>query len=155
MSDQSASSAPSSNGQDAAAKTDAMAPVTRSIIIGLGGTGHQVLLDVRRRIIDKYGSLKNLPIVQFLEIDTDEDVNREQNTRDDDPPEVNMVAAEKLWAQIGDVQNLEDNLQQSPYIASWLDRNALLRGKDVQHGAGAIRARGRLALYRNFDTLQG
>ncbi|HET6381927.1 MAG TPA: tubulin-like doman-containing protein [Armatimonadota bacterium] len=149
-----ASAAPRSDAPESGARPEALAPVSRSIIIGLGGTGHQVLLDVRRRIIDKYGSLKNLPIVNFIEIDTDEDVNREQGVRDDDPPEVNLQSSEKLHANIGDVQNLEDNLQQYPHIASWLDRNALLRGKDVQHGAGAIRARGRLALFRNYDRLQ-
>ncbi|MCA1595247.1 MAG: tubulin-like doman-containing protein, partial [Chloroflexi bacterium] len=120
------------NGADPDRRAAALAPVSRSIIIGLGGTGHQVLLDIRRRVIDKYGSLDNLPIVNFLEVDTDEDVLREQGVRDDDPAEVNLQSSEKLWAKIGDVQNLEDNLQQYPYIASWLDRNALLRGKDVQ-----------------------
>ena len=154
MTDTSNQNQPSKPGSDTRVASTPLAPVSRCIIIGLGGTGHQVLLDIRRRIIDKYGSLENLPIANFIEIDTDEDVLRDQTVRDDDPPEVNLQTSEKLLAKIGDVQNLEENFQEYPHISSWLDRNALLRGKDVQHGAGAIRARGRLALFRNYDQLQ-
>src|SRR5918911_1492042 len=46
--------------------------VSRSIIIGVGGTGHQILLDIRKRLLEKYGSLDKLPIVAFLLLDTDQ-----------------------------------------------------------------------------------
>ena len=42
--------------------------ISRSLIIGVGGTGHQIMLDIRKRLVDKYGALDKLPIVTFLAI---------------------------------------------------------------------------------------
>ncbi|MEM4298553.1 MAG: tubulin-like doman-containing protein, partial [Nitrososphaerota archaeon] len=43
----------------------------RALIIGLGGTGGEVLVRTRRLLIDFFGGLENIPIVRFLYIDTD------------------------------------------------------------------------------------
>src|SRR4028118_477555 len=45
--------------------------VSRSLLIAVGGTGHKMLLDVRQRLLQKYGSLDKLPIVSFLLLATD------------------------------------------------------------------------------------
>ncbi|MFM6402283.1 MAG: tubulin-like doman-containing protein, partial [Planktothrix sp.] len=45
--------------------------VQRTICIGLGGTGRDVLMRIRRLIVEKYGDLTELPIVSFVHIDTD------------------------------------------------------------------------------------
>lgn len=45
--------------------------INRTICIGLGGTGRDVLMRIRRLIVDRYGDLNNLPIVSFIHIDTD------------------------------------------------------------------------------------
>ena len=45
--------------------------INRTICIGLGGTGRDVLMRIRRLIVDRYGDLSNLPIVSFVHIDTD------------------------------------------------------------------------------------
>jgi hypothetical protein len=42
--------------------------IRRTICIGLGGTGKDVLMRIRRLIVDKYGSLNNLPIASFVHI---------------------------------------------------------------------------------------
>ena len=41
-----------------------------TVLVGVGGTGHEVLSRVRRLIEDTYGSLDNFPIISFLIIDT-------------------------------------------------------------------------------------
>ena len=41
------------------------------LLVGLGGIGQRVLLDVRRRIIERFGNLDALPWVRFVAIDTD------------------------------------------------------------------------------------
>ena len=45
--------------------------IHRTICIGLGGTGRDVLMRIRRLIVDRYGDFKKLPIVSFVHIDTD------------------------------------------------------------------------------------
>lgn len=45
--------------------------VTPTLIIGIGGTGGDVLLRIRKRFFEKYGPLENFPIVSYLWIDTD------------------------------------------------------------------------------------
>jgi hypothetical protein len=45
--------------------------VTRSVCIGLGGTGLQTIMRLRRLIVERYKSLDNFPIVRFVLIDTD------------------------------------------------------------------------------------
>src|SRR5690349_18801266 len=42
--------------------------VNPTVIIGLGGTGKDVIMRVRRLIVEHYGSLDNLPVVSFLSI---------------------------------------------------------------------------------------
>lgn len=41
------------------------------ICVGLGGTGRDVLVRIRQNIIEEFGSLADLPIVSFVQIDTD------------------------------------------------------------------------------------
>jgi len=45
--------------------------VRPTLMVGLGGTGKETLLRLRRLIIDRFGSLNNLPCVEFIHIDTD------------------------------------------------------------------------------------
>ncbi len=40
--------------------------MTPTVVIGLGGTGKEVLIKVRRMIVETYGSLDALPILSFL-----------------------------------------------------------------------------------------
>jgi hypothetical protein len=42
-----------------------------TVLVGVGGTGHEVLSRVRRLVEETYGSLRNFPIISFLIIDTD------------------------------------------------------------------------------------
>ena len=50
--------------------------INRTICIGLGGTGRDVLMRVRRLIVDRYKDLGNLPVVSFLHIDTDKEATQ-------------------------------------------------------------------------------
>jgi hypothetical protein len=47
--------------------------INRTICIGLGGTGRDVLMRIRRLIVDRYKDLNNLPVVSFVHIDTDKE----------------------------------------------------------------------------------
>ena len=44
--------------------------IQRTVCIGLGGTGRDVLMRIRRLIVDRYKDLSNLPVVSFVHVDT-------------------------------------------------------------------------------------
>ena len=46
-------------------KTQELMP---TIIIGLGGTGKEVLLRIRRQFVEKYGAITEFPIISYLSI---------------------------------------------------------------------------------------
>jgi len=126
--------------------------VTKSIIIGLGGTGKEVVLNVRKRIVEKYGSLRNLPIVSFLVLDTDSAVLARVVEDETLASPIDLKPSEALHTAVTGVDtNLRPNLHHYPHIESWLDPNALLG--DIAAGAGAVRARGRLAFFWNYQEI--
>ncbi|MCC6446963.1 MAG: tubulin-like doman-containing protein [Armatimonadetes bacterium] len=126
--------------------------VTKSIIIGLGGTGKEVVLNVRRRIVEKYGSLRNLPIVSFLVLDTDSAVLARVVEDETLASPIDLKPSEALHTAVTGVDtNLRPNVHHYPHIESWLDTNALLG--DIAAGAGAVRARGRLAFFWNYQEI--
>ncbi len=51
-------------------QTGALRP---TLIIGVGGCGRRALLELRGRLLDRFGDLDKLPLVRFLYIDTDGD----------------------------------------------------------------------------------
>lgn len=122
--------------------------VSRSIIIGVGGTGHQIMLDIRKRLISKYGSLDKLPIVSFLLLDTDQALFSKNPDYDD---EANLDSADKIHTSVHGVEALRKNLKEHPHLRTWLDPRVLTG--DIDQGAGAVRARGRLAYFWNYSAI--
>ena len=122
--------------------------ISRSIIIGVGGTGHQILLDVRKRLIEKHGSLDKLPIVSFLLLDTDQAIFSKNPDYED---AVNLDSADKIHTSVHGVDNLRKTLKEHPHLRNWLDPRVLTG--DIDQGAGAVRARGRLAYFWNYAAI--
>ena len=122
--------------------------ISRSLIIGVGGTGHQIMLDIRKRLVDKYGALDKLPIVSFLLLDTDQAIFSKNPDYDD---EVNLDNADKIHTSVHGVDSLRKNLREHPHLRNWLDPRVLTG--DIDQGAGAVRARGRLAYFWNYNQI--
>jgi hypothetical protein len=122
--------------------------VSRSLLIGVGGTGHKVLLDVRERLLQKYGSLDKLPIVAFLLLDTDQAIFRKNPDYSD---AANLDNADRIHCGVYGVENLRRNLREYPHLRDWLDPRTL--SGDIAQGAGAVRSRGRLAFFWNHDQI--
>ena len=122
--------------------------VSRSLIIGVGGTGHQILLDIRKRLTEKYGALDKLPIVSFLLLDTDQAIFSKNPDYDD---AVNLDTADKIHTSVHGVDALRKNLREHPHLRTWLDPRVLTG--DIDQGAGAVRARGRLAYFWNYNQI--
>jgi len=142
--------------------------IKRTICIGLGGTGRDVLMYIRRLIVDRYGSLDRLPIVRFVHIDTDQ-----ASTQVSSLPTGNVYNGQSLSFKLTetvnatmsapDVDNFVRGLKRSldsdrrgPYdnIRPWFPQGLLNNIKAVEEGAKGIRPVGRLAFFHNYRKIQ-
>jgi hypothetical protein len=131
-----------------AAEDQKLRGVSRSLIIGVGGTGHKIMLDVRQRLLQKYGSLDKLPIVSFLLLDTDQSIFGKNPNYSD---AANLDNADKIHCSVYGVETLRKNLREYSNLREWLDPKTL--SGDIHQGAGAVRARGRLSFFWNYDQI--
>lgn len=143
--------------------------INRTICIGLGGTGRDVLMRIRRLIVDRYGDLSNLPIVSFVYIDTDKAGSQVSGLRtgstyhgvDLSFREVEKVNATMTSTEVTNLvqglKNRSTSASQSPYdhIGRWFPPQLLRDIKAVEEGAKAIRPVGRLAFFHNYRLLKG
>jgi hypothetical protein len=123
-----------------------------TVIIGIGGTGTEILARVRRLVEETYGSLKNFPIISFLTIDTDKDYKITN-------PEAGGSAFkdnEKHWAKVTgkQVQEMVMNMENYPWINSWFPSELERNITSLEAGAGQIRACGRFAFFCNYHDIQ-
>jgi Tubulin like len=126
--------------------------MTPTIIIGLGGTGKEVLLKIRRMIVETYGKLDHLPIVSFLHIDT------EQNAKATEPQvvlkqDIALSPVEQVWAKVENAKPILNNLSSYGYLADWFPPQ--LKGTDsILAGAGQVRALGKFAFTVNYPQIK-
>jgi hypothetical protein len=115
-----------------------------TVVIGLGGTGYNALLKLKKRFIDAYGSVP--PIIRFLSIDTTE--NTEGTTRtataSTHSPDAQLDHNETYVLQVGNPGNLVGN-GTNPHLDEWWPPE--IPTQAIIAGAGQVRARGRLALF--------
>lgn len=142
--------------------------IKRTICIGLGGTGKEILMQIRRLIVDRHEKLDNLPIVSFIHIDTNKDEHITTGLKSGDrhrgenllfkPSEV--ITATMNRQQVNELsQSLErskNNQESSPYdhIAKWFHPKLFKNVQSIENGAGAIRSVGRLAFFHNHNQIK-
>ncbi len=127
--------------------------MTLTVVIGLGGTGKEVLIKVRRMIVESYGSLDSLPIVSFLHIDT------EQNAKVSEPQvvlkqDIYLRPAEQVWAKVEDAKAILNKLSAYEYLDDWFPSEQLKGTDSILAGAGQIRALGKFAFTLNYQTIK-
>ncbi|MBW4622774.1 MAG: tubulin-like doman-containing protein [Cyanosarcina radialis HA8281-LM2] len=142
--------------------------INRSICIGLGGTGRDILMRIRRLIVDRYGDLNKLPIVSFVYIDTDKAASQVSGLRTGSTyhgVDLSFRESEKVNATMTspEVTNFVQELErrssgdrQGPYdhIGIWFPPQLLRNIKAVEEGAKGIRPVGRLAFFHNYKKIQ-
>ena len=139
--------------------------INRTICIGLGGTGKDVLMRVRRLIVDRYKDLSNLPVVSFVHIDTDKEATQAVSLRtgnsyrgvdlgfqDSEKVNATMTATQVTELIEGLKQCQSNRYQPSPYehIAEWFPPKLINNIKAIDQGAKGIRPVGRLAFFHNY-----
>jgi hypothetical protein len=127
------------------------APVKPTIIIGLGGSGGDIMLRVRKRFFEKYGSLSQFPLVSYLWIDTDateKDVGAGVFAE-----QIAFAPNEKIMAVMADTTKVTNDLNQYPHIKKWF-YPGLSKLKTMTEGAGQIRAYSRLGFYDHYVEIR-
>ncbi len=116
-----------------------------TVVIGLGGTGYEVVLKLKKRFIDVYGYVPE--IIRFLSIDTTENIQSREKSPDGtkvflEPNEVYAISVANPLP-----------LTRNDHIAEWWPRN--IPTSSLISGAGQIRARGRLAFFAKVGDING
>jgi Tubulin like len=127
------------------------APVKPTIIIGVGGSGGDVLLRIRKRFFEKYGPLSHFPIVSYLWLDTDateKDVGAGIFTE-----HIAFAPSEKLMTTIPDTTRITNDLNQYPHVKRWF-YPGLTKLKTMTEGAGQIRAYSRLGFFEHYTQIR-
>ncbi|MBW4576784.1 MAG: tubulin-like doman-containing protein [Aphanothece sp. CMT-3BRIN-NPC111] len=139
--------------------------INRTICIGLGGTGRDVLMGIRRLIVDRYGHVNNLPLVSFVYIDTDKEATQAVSLGAGNiyqSVDIGFQEAENVNATMTptEVSNLIQGLEKFRYnlnqpnayqhIAQWFPPQLLRNIKSIEQGAKGIRPVGRLAFFHNY-----
>lgn len=127
-----------------------------TILIGLGGTGKEVLLRIRRQFVEKYGSLDNFPITSYLYIDTDNAPSEESGIareRDYLINDIDFQPSEKIFNPVNPSDYI-NRINDVPHIKKWLNTSGEI-GKlgTMNTGAGQIRPAARLAFFHNYDEI--
>jgi hypothetical protein len=144
--------------------------INRTICIGLGGTGRDVLMRIRRLIVDRHGDFKQLPVISFVHIDTDKATSNITGLRTGNTyhgVDLRFSDSEKVAATMtrSEVDNLTKELSRraSNYdgspgvyknIESWFPPQLLKNLKAIDEGAQAIRPVGRLAFFHNYRKIK-
>ncbi|MDF2629444.1 MAG: hypothetical protein K0R39_3275 [Symbiobacteriaceae bacterium] len=128
-----------------------------TLIIGLGGTGAEVLSRVRDRFFSTLGPLENFPVIRYLWLDTD----TVQGTHTSSwykqyrqmSQQLKFQRHEKVELTVPDTELYLSHLSEYPHIQRWIYPH--LSGKtSITEGAGQIRAYGRLAFFHNIEAIQ-
>jgi Tubulin like/zinc-ribbon domain len=123
-----------------------------TVLVGVGGTGHEVLSRVRRLVEETYGSLRNFPIISFLIIDTD----REYKVTNPGAAGSAFKDNEKFWASVSgsEVKKIISDIENFPWISRWFPTELERNIGAIEVGAGQIRAYGRFAFFCNYHKIQ-
>ncbi|HYN83853.1 MAG TPA: tubulin-like doman-containing protein [Pyrinomonadaceae bacterium] len=127
------------------------APVKPTIIIGVGGSGGDVLLRVRKRFFERYGSLSQFPIVSYLWLDTDateKEVGAGVFTE-----QIAFSNNEKIMTVVPDTTTITGDLNNHPHVKSWF-YPGLSKLKTMTEGAGQIRAYSRLGFFAHYPKIR-
>lgn len=141
--------------------------IKRTICLGLGGTGRDILMQIRRLIVERYGKLSELPVVSFVHIDTDKNASQTTGLKTGDTyhgENILFKPAEIVTATMNkqEIDDLSKGLERrnpheriSPYdhIGTWFPKQILKDVKSIENGAGAIRPVGRLAFFHNYSKI--
>lgn len=137
-------------------------PVGPTLMIGLGGTGKEILLRLRRKLVERYGSLSRVPFIKFMHLDTDTTAAAQEqyDVRGSDDPlheEIRFTTTERINLTVqGGTAKYVQHINNYPHIRRWLPTwGKIAELGDLAHGAGQVRMASRLGFFdaENFTRI--
>jgi hypothetical protein len=125
-------------------QTGALRP---TVLIGAGGFGRRALLELRCRLLDRFGDLDKLPMIRFLYVDTDADAIKAAQRG---APELAFRPSEAYHLPLQQVSHYRR--RQLDQLSEWLPREKLY-GVPRSLKTQGSRALGRLAFTDNYVRL--
>ncbi|HXA18692.1 MAG TPA: tubulin-like doman-containing protein [Thermoanaerobaculia bacterium] len=129
-------------------------PVGPTLFIGLGGTGKEVLLRLRRKIVEGYGALDRLPFLRFMHLDTDKNQTayEQYELRAADDPlyeRVRFSSSERVDLTVaGGTGRYVEHLEHFPNVKRWFPAGGKIAHLgDLKEGAGQVRIASRLGFF--------
>jgi hypothetical protein len=131
--------------------------VNPALFIGLGGTGHKVLLNVKKAILNNYGEIP--PMINLLCFDTDkkellsasEEIEYDKKNPDGSytrtTEDIKFNPNETIGINISNPQSLANQ----DYIAKWLSPSIKSQIGPSDTGAKQIGQMGRFAIFENYS----
>ncbi len=131
--------------------------IAPTILIGLGGTGKEVLMLIRRFFYERYKVI-GFPIVGYLWIDTDPNYQAVQEQQSDDfiTSQIQFTDEEKISAVVPQAEYMSyfKEPQANHNIFKWLSFNLRAYGNaGIVKGAYQVRPLGKLAFYHFHDKI--
>lgn len=129
-----------------------------TLFIGLGGTGKEILLRVRRRFYENW-RVPALPCTRFLWIDADR-TNMYVSGEDANALDEQVKFAEHEFIPLLDgpvgryFADVFENRSKYRHIHEWLSTDEVTRfGNRITDGCGGVRCIGRLTYFKAFDSI--
>lgn len=121
----------------------------KTLYVGLGGTGVQVLLNVKKCFIDIYGEIP--PMIGFLAIDTDTAALNKEVTSNRGKS-IKLDSSELLVCSVKQALNVYRN---NPQKYDWVPTKNVDKLSNIQgNGAGQVRSNGRFIAFYNFQDIK-
>src|SRR5262249_1225343 len=117
------------------------------LVLGVGGHGRRALMELRCRLIDRFGDLDKVPLIRFLYIDTDPEAIKASQRG---APEVAFRAHEVYHLSLQPVSHYRR--RQLDQLGEWLPREKLYSVPRSLRPQGS-RALGRLAFTDHYTRL--
>ena len=125
----------------------------RGLVIGIGGSGAETLASNRRRMIEKYGKLENVPMIRYLYLDTDPKWWQEHHSRVEQ--HIRLSDKEFVDIQFPGAAELYRGIKRGNYPHyGWFDLQKLENLKSVTDGAGTVRQMARLAFWFHYSKIR-
>ena len=123
-----------------------------TIVVGVGGTGAEILSRIRRFVEETYGSLENFPLISFLWIDTD----RTYKITNPEAAGSDFKPSEKCHATVSGTEaaTILRDMEKYPWIQKWFPPELGRNLSSLEAGAGQIRACGRFAFVCNYGKIK-
>lgn len=125
--------------------------ITRTLFVGLGGTGVKAILRTKQCFMDAYGEIP--PMVAFLAIDTDKKI-RDQRLESRKGTDVSLTDNEVCFCPIDGAGNATRIYLDNQNEFGWMPRkNITFLQKLKNEGAGQVRTNGRFLARYNAVTI--